>query len=149
MCYTLGGKYIGILNDYDLAAYRVGTDPKRATSKHRTGTAIYMSRMLLKDPPKNFIVRHLYVFELESFFYILLFLALGYKYDIPANAPLVAWYNPTLTWQALAQLKDDFWNNSCKDIFDKVCVSFCLFDSIHLAAKDKRNEKCSIGRPAG
>lgn len=67
---------IGVLNDWDLAAYpHTDANPPEVSTKDRTGTLPFMARDLLrKDPAK-----HLYSHDLESFFYILMWCCINYR----------------------------------------------------------------------
>ena len=76
-----GGRIVGILNDYDLAVV-LNNDkslPPRS-SNHRTGTAAFMAHELLDI---DSMVEHSYRHDLESFFYVLFWTAVGYKGSRP------------------------------------------------------------------
>ena len=66
-------RVIGVLNDFDLSVV-MGVEPL-STSKQRTGTEPFMARDLLvlgTSPP------HLYRFDLESLFYVMLWVTCQY-----------------------------------------------------------------------
>ena len=109
MCYKASDGWKALLNDFDLAL-RIGDRESRiATSKHRTGTAPYMARELLDSAPLGVIVTHEYAHELESLFYLLLFIALGYTKSIPEGDPLKHWRSRD--WMRIAEAKDLFFSN--------------------------------------
>ena len=62
-----GDKAYGVLNDFDLA---VDADVKSASSKQRTGTKPFMAIDLLRDHPSVHMYRH----DLESMFYVLVWI---------------------------------------------------------------------------
>ncbi|KAJ7282427.1 hypothetical protein C8J57DRAFT_1055114, partial [Mycena rebaudengoi] len=84
----------GVMNDFDISEH-LGQRP-HSTSKYRTGTAPYMSvDLLVTGPPPP----HLYRFDLESLFYVIVYIVYQYhegkKID---NPPFDAWdHLPTLT----------------------------------------------------
>ncbi|KAJ6474756.1 hypothetical protein C8R45DRAFT_834633, partial [Mycena sanguinolenta] len=62
----VGDKVHGVLNDFDLAVIMTDTNP--STSKQRTGPEPYMALdLLVLGPPPL----HLYRFDLESLFYVI------------------------------------------------------------------------------
>ncbi|KAJ6606432.1 hypothetical protein DFH09DRAFT_1120195 [Mycena vulgaris] len=90
------GAICGVLNDYDLA---VKLDSSYI--KHRTGTGPFMAVDLLVDDPPA----HLYRFDLESMFYVLLILTSSYVDGVKvANPPLEAWDRMDLQREKLALL---------------------------------------------
>ncbi|KAJ7265409.1 hypothetical protein B0H12DRAFT_1004403, partial [Mycena haematopus] len=66
MCRRIGGKVHGVLNDFDLAVSRDALSD--STSKQRTGTLPYMALDLLRPGPPPL---HIYRFDLESLFYVM------------------------------------------------------------------------------
>ncbi|THU81957.1 hypothetical protein K435DRAFT_972149 [Dendrothele bispora CBS 962.96] len=78
MVRKIDGKIFGVLNDLDLAS-RI-TKEMSATFKHRTGTRPFMAYELLDSDPKK-LVPHLYRHDLESLFYVMLFLCCRYNLD--------------------------------------------------------------------
>jgi hypothetical protein len=78
----------GVLNDFDLASY-VTSEPNAPSSKQRTGTRPFMAIDLLeKSPPP----RHLYRHDLESLFYVFVFLICRYHNGTEINdPPLQSW----------------------------------------------------------
>ncbi|KAF8162315.1 hypothetical protein K438DRAFT_1618415, partial [Mycena galopus ATCC 62051] len=69
----IDGKVYGVLNDFDLSVV-LGNEP-RSTSKQRTGTEPYMAIDLLEtDPPPP----HVFRFDLESLFYVLVYVVCQY-----------------------------------------------------------------------
>ncbi|KAJ7257726.1 hypothetical protein C8J57DRAFT_946373, partial [Mycena rebaudengoi] len=97
------GKVCGVLNDVDLSELRGKS--LRSTSKHRTGTAPYMAiDLLVTGPPPP----HLYRFDLESLYYVLVYIVCQYherkKID---NPPFDEWSHlltPTLRTEKRAFL---------------------------------------------
>ncbi|KAJ6529869.1 hypothetical protein DFH09DRAFT_153470 [Mycena vulgaris] len=90
----IGDKIYGVLNDFDLSV--LWDSEPRSTSKQRTGTEPYMALDLLVTGPPP---RHLYRFDLESLFYVIMSVVCQYhngkKID---NPPFAAWYHvPTQT----------------------------------------------------
>ncbi|KAJ6612922.1 hypothetical protein B0H10DRAFT_1917685 [Mycena sp. CBHHK59/15] len=78
----INGKVYGVLNDFDLSVV-MGTEPL-STSKQRTGTEPYMARDLLVigTPPP-----HLYRFDLESLFYVMVWVLCQYHDGKMIDAP--------------------------------------------------------------
>ncbi|KAG6828054.1 hypothetical protein H0H92_009515 [Tricholoma furcatifolium] len=72
------GKKKGILNDWDMASFvDDNNEIPLSHATHRTGTVPFMARDLLtKTPPA-----HLYRHDLESFFYILVWVAVHYDFS--------------------------------------------------------------------
>ncbi|KAE9382310.1 hypothetical protein BT96DRAFT_755069, partial [Gymnopus androsaceus JB14] len=70
----IDSKVYGVLNDFDLSSYvdRLNNGP---SSNHRTGTKPFMAIDLLNKLKKSHMYRH----DLESLFYIMLFLACRYE----------------------------------------------------------------------
>jgi hypothetical protein len=82
------GQVIGVLNDWDLAAFR---DKEETTSKQRTGTRPFMAidRLLTKPP------RHMYRHDLESLFYVLIWFCTRYDNGQEIESPpLENWAEP-------------------------------------------------------
>lgn len=79
------GQYLGVLNDFDLAAY-VGSEG--GTSKQRTGTKPFMAiDRLDKNPP-----RHMFRHDLESLFYVIIWLTMRYENGVEIeDPPLESW----------------------------------------------------------
>ncbi|KAJ7221239.1 hypothetical protein GGX14DRAFT_540485 [Mycena pura] len=94
------GKVYGVLNDFDLSVL-IHKEP-RSTSKQRTGTEPYMAvDLLVTGPPPP----HLYRFDLESLFYVMVYIVCQYhegkKIDSP---PFELWdHLPTITLRAVKQ----------------------------------------------
>ncbi|KAJ7120363.1 hypothetical protein C8R44DRAFT_623746, partial [Mycena epipterygia] len=81
------GRVCGVLNDFDLSAVLDASSP--STSKQCTGTKPYMALdlLVLGLPPS-----HLWRFDLESLFYVLLFLTCHYHEGmVIENPPLTRW----------------------------------------------------------
>jgi hypothetical protein len=79
------GKIFGVLNDFDLAVQVDAQDP---SSKQRTGTKPFMAiDRIVKEPP-----RHMYRHDLESFYYVIIWLTSRYEngHEIK-NPPLDEW----------------------------------------------------------
>ena len=134
MYYTVGNHYYGILNDYDLAIINP-SDPttRRPTSLHRTGTAPFMSMDLLAGTSTDETsVVHTYAHEMESFFYVFLFLMLGYTNHCPVGNPLKLWLDKS--WETVYQQKVLFYamGNEASSHYRKIIkkVSCLCIDKI-------------------
>ncbi|KAK7007367.1 other 1 protein kinase [Favolaschia claudopus] len=102
------GKVYGVLNDFDLAVL-VGNNPLLSTSKQRTGTKLYMARELLELDPSGPTPSHLYRFDLESLFWVLVIISCHYengKEIETAKQPFHNWYR--LGSKALGSEKASF-----------------------------------------
>ncbi|KAG7440619.1 uncharacterized protein BT62DRAFT_997656 [Guyanagaster necrorhizus] len=66
----------GVLNDFDLSAYRHETGP---SSRQRTGTLPYMAYELLISDENGHPPKHLYRHDVESIFYVILLLCCRYE----------------------------------------------------------------------
>ncbi|KAG7442732.1 uncharacterized protein BT62DRAFT_973413 [Guyanagaster necrorhizus] len=73
---TVDGHLRGVLNDFDLSAYRHETGP---SSRQRTGTLPYMAFELLINDENGHPPKHLYRHDVESIFYVILLLCCRYK----------------------------------------------------------------------
>jgi hypothetical protein len=104
MCYPSkdGQSWKALVNDYDLAILDDGVGTREATSKHRTGTAPFMAIQLL-DKRAPLGVTHIYAYELESWFYILLHISLGYTHEVPKKDLLRAWRSRS--WDTIFDMK--------------------------------------------
>ncbi|KAJ7204052.1 hypothetical protein GGX14DRAFT_369090, partial [Mycena pura] len=96
----------GVLNDFDLVV--LWHKEPRSTSKQRTGTEPYMAMdLLVTGPPPP----HLYRFDLESLFYVIVHVVCQYhegkKID---NPPFDAWDH--LGTEALHTIKTKFLANA-------------------------------------
>ena len=97
------GRIKGIILDFDLATISGGEgQPTDQTSRFRTGTPSFMAIDLLEcaDGP------HLYRYDLESFFYVLVYI--GCRYNAGTKIP-----KPDLEWSPstnadIARLKREF-----------------------------------------
>lgn len=78
------------VNDYDLAVIQDDKTTREGTGNHQTGTASFKAMQLLdkRAPPG---ATHIFAYELESWFYILLHIALGYTNEVPKKDLLSAW----------------------------------------------------------
>lgn len=97
------GEIFGVLNDYDLAIIR--SKKGGPTSKTRTGTKPFMAIDLLGREPDD--VQHRYRHDLESLFYVLIYLTSRYHegQEIP-NPPFQDW--DILGEEALKSAKASF-----------------------------------------
>lgn len=96
---TKDGIPIAVLIDFDLSSMTIDDLRKLgATSKHRTGTAPFMARHLLRDlhDVDDCLLEHLYVFDLESWFCIFLHMVLGCGKEVSAGHPLLDWFSRNL-----------------------------------------------------
>ena len=80
-----GDHVYAVLNDFDLA---VSADAQSQSLKHRTGTMPFMAIDLLREEP----VEHLYRHDLESLFYVLVWITSRFNdgKEIP-SPPLQEW----------------------------------------------------------
>jgi hypothetical protein len=83
----IGDKVYGVLNDFDL-----GKDLSQPTSKQRTGTKPFMAcdLLVLDNPPA-----HVYRFDLESLFYVMVFAVYHYHDKKEIDGP------PYKLWEEL------------------------------------------------
>ncbi|KAG2142356.1 hypothetical protein DEU56DRAFT_259973 [Suillus clintonianus] len=75
MVYKLNGKWIGVLNDYDLSS----TLHEGPTGNERTGTVPFMALDLLEKDAIDGNVSHLYRHDAESFIWVLVWICLRYS----------------------------------------------------------------------
>jgi len=76
MWYRKGNVLMGVLNDYDLSS---SADAEGPQGNERTGTIPFMALDLLSDKGQRGEVQHLYRHDLESFMWVLVWVALRYK----------------------------------------------------------------------
>ncbi|KAF8915051.1 hypothetical protein CPB85DRAFT_1433253 [Mucidula mucida] len=109
----------GVLNDMDLSSDLNDLEDLKATSLRRTGTPPFMAIDLLgKDSHQP---EHIYRHDLESLFYVMLILFARYEFIAAEpnddrgerlvkrrKAPLGEWFDPTLSWDILAEKKQYF-----------------------------------------
>ncbi|KIN94978.1 hypothetical protein M404DRAFT_335213 [Pisolithus tinctorius Marx 270] len=89
MYYRVGGKVMGVLNDYDLSSLASSANP---LSNKRTGTIPFMAIDLLKEDGQDGKVKHLYRHDMESLIYVFIWISLQYKDGKPLNpGPLDSW----------------------------------------------------------
>ncbi|KAF8915070.1 hypothetical protein CPB85DRAFT_1295551 [Mucidula mucida] len=112
----------GVLNDMDLSSDLNDLEDLKATSLRRTGTPPFMAIDLLgKDSHQP---EHIYRHDLESLFYVMLILFARYEFIAAEpnddrgerlvkrhKAPLSEWFDPTLSWDTLAEKKQYFITN--------------------------------------
>ncbi|KAG1729432.1 hypothetical protein EDB19DRAFT_1743436 [Suillus lakei] len=84
MCYKKDGRWIGVLNDYDLSSLNINAGP---TGNERTGTVPFMALDLLTPEGQRGEVAHLYRHDLESFVWVLVWVCLRYKNGVLLAAP--------------------------------------------------------------
>ncbi|KAK0211856.1 hypothetical protein IW262DRAFT_1412093 [Armillaria fumosa] len=109
------GQVCGVLNDFDLSSFYPLLE---SSSLHRTGTAPYMSRDLLKPAD----VAHLYRHDIEASFYVLTMLCCRYEIGLSDKNPVIhelkveqgqqtpfaGWFNRSVTWDMLSDMKTGF-----------------------------------------
>jgi hypothetical protein len=125
MCYRTAHGWMALLNDFDLSAFVHDRESQYSTRKYRIGTAPYMARELLATAPEGVAVTHVYAHELESLFYLFLFITLGYTRYAPEHDVLKVWRSRH--WEEIVEAKDAFFSSS-KAIPDKlryVRTPFC------------------------
>ncbi|KAG2355773.1 hypothetical protein BDR07DRAFT_1302159 [Suillus spraguei] len=71
---TSDGRYIGVLNDFDLSSTR-----DSPSGQERTGTVPFMAVELLTEEAIKGKVKHLYRHDAESFIWVLIWVCLRYK----------------------------------------------------------------------
>ncbi|KAG1772481.1 hypothetical protein EV702DRAFT_1033620 [Suillus placidus] len=95
MGYRLGGRFIGVLNDFDLSSIiRFLSSIKDAPKGfERTGTVPFMSLHLLVPKAIAGQVEHVYYHDAESFIWVLTWICLRYKNGklLSRNRPLDEW----------------------------------------------------------
>jgi serine/threonine protein kinase len=85
---SVDGELCGVLNDFDLAS-SVTPGTMEPASNQRTGTKPFMAIELLKKSPPP---RHLYRHDLESIFYVFVFLTCRYLNGTQVkDPPLQSW----------------------------------------------------------
>ncbi|KAI6000147.1 hypothetical protein F5J12DRAFT_928595 [Pisolithus orientalis] len=89
MYYRVGGKVMGVLNDYDLSSLAFSPNP---LGNERTGTIPFMAIDLLMEDGQNGKVKHRYRHDVESLIYVFIWISLQYKDGKPLNSgPLDSW----------------------------------------------------------
>ncbi|KAK0194961.1 hypothetical protein F5146DRAFT_923660 [Armillaria mellea] len=125
------GQVCGVLNDFDLSSFHPLLEP---SSLHRTGTAPYMSRDLLKPAD----VAHLYRHDIEALFYVLTILCCHYeiglsdkkrgiqelKVEKGQEMPFAGWFNRSVTWDMLSDMKAGFLSNEMAIATSKSFTAF-------------------------
>ncbi|KAG1778825.1 hypothetical protein EV702DRAFT_1044260 [Suillus placidus] len=95
MGYRLGGRFIGVLNDFDLSSTKRFLSSIKDTPKgfERTGTVPFMSLHLLVPEAIADQVEHLYYHDAESFIWVLTWVCLRYENGklLKKNRPLDEW----------------------------------------------------------
>ncbi|KAG2152830.1 hypothetical protein DEU56DRAFT_908008 [Suillus clintonianus] len=74
MVYRLNGKWVAVLNDYDLSSISDGP-----SGNERIGTVPFMAIELLREDALAGKVKHLYQHDAESFIWVLVWVCLRYK----------------------------------------------------------------------
>jgi hypothetical protein len=91
MWYWKNGKWIGVLNDYDLSSLADDPYPR---GNERTGTVPFMALDLLSADAQRGEVKHLYRHDLESFIWVFIWICFTYSEGalLPAESrPLDQW----------------------------------------------------------
>jgi len=78
-CYKVKDRWKAVLIDHDLSTILSADEERQANNKHRTGTAPFMARELLKEAPPGVMIEHVYAHELESWLYPYLYPLKIYK----------------------------------------------------------------------
>ena len=116
------GRVIGILNDFDLSVILEGSNKTAPTvtspSKHRTRTGTFMALDLLDS---KYHIGHSYRHDVESFFYVLVWIAVGYKGYKSSHqvGPLEEWKG---TWDTTRTNKSAFLCDEIKYERIKECI---------------------------
>ncbi|KAG2363911.1 hypothetical protein BDR07DRAFT_1402782 [Suillus spraguei] len=89
MVYRLRGKFIGVLNDYDLSSFK----RDGPSGLECTGTVPFMAVQLLTPEAIAGKVEHLYAHDAESFIWVLMWVCLRYEGGklLSKNRPLEKW----------------------------------------------------------
>jgi hypothetical protein len=89
MGYRLRGRFIGVLNDYDLSSFK----RDGPSSLERTGTVPFMAVSLLTSEAMAGKVEHVYAHDAESFIWVLTWVCLRYEDGklLSKNRPLEEW----------------------------------------------------------
>jgi hypothetical protein len=111
MVYRLCGRFIGVLNDYDLSSLK----RDGPSGLERTGTVPFMAANLLTRQAIAGKVEHVYAHDAESFIWALTWICLRYENGklLSKNRPLEEW----LKVDALvcAEKKAHFWSMGIQD----------------------------------
>lgn len=97
-----GEQTYGVLNDFDLSSWTTSSTEDVVASglrRARTGTWPFMAADLLKDPPPPHLYRH----DLESFFYVIVWLT---SLNDQGETPMQEWQ--TMNKKALSDKKAGF-----------------------------------------
>jgi serine/threonine protein kinase len=145
LCYKAPDGWNALLNDFDLAIHTSNGPSRLSASKHRAGTPPYMARELLFSEPLSVAVAHVYTHELESLFYLLLFIALGYTGSIPDGDTLKGFRSQT--WMYMAEQKDLFFTSAAfrKQKLHQVRITVMLYPPSLIYSKGCR-ETCLLYR---
>ncbi|KAF7426234.1 hypothetical protein PC9H_008601 [Pleurotus ostreatus] len=140
---------VGVLNDFDLATPGAKLD-KGPTSKQRTGTWPYLAIELLAPSTWLQPPRHLYRYDLESFFWVLLTLAVDPDKSDEYNILRWSGYDHTLLYHykksflsggiTTTPLQPQYkglkeWLTSCSKMFNSVHAKL-VWDSSEVLNKD-------------
>ncbi|KAI5994252.1 hypothetical protein F5J12DRAFT_416803 [Pisolithus orientalis] len=89
MYYKVGGKVMGVLNDYDLSSLASSPSP---LGNERTGTIPFMAIDLLEEAGQNGNVKHQYRHDMESFIWVFIWISLQFKDGTSLDhGPLDSW----------------------------------------------------------
>ncbi|KAG2346907.1 hypothetical protein BDR05DRAFT_997282 [Suillus weaverae] len=91
MWYWKDGKWIGVLNDYDLSSLADDLGPR---GNERTGTVPFMALDLLTEAGQRGELKHLYRYDLESFMWVFIWICLRYRQGVllpKGSRPLDEW----------------------------------------------------------
>ncbi|KAG1824081.1 hypothetical protein EV424DRAFT_735504 [Suillus variegatus] len=106
MGYRLRGRFIGVLNDFDLSSIKESLSSIQGSPKgfERTGTVPFMALDLLKPDAIAGRVEHVYRHDAESFVWVLAWICLRYRKGklLRKRRPLDEW----LTVDAMGCLKE-------------------------------------------
>jgi hypothetical protein len=95
MGYRLGGRFISVLNDFDLALIKkfLSSNKNPPRGLERTGTVPFMSLHLLVPKAIAGQVEHMYYHDAESFIWVLTWICLRYDKGelLRRNRPLDEW----------------------------------------------------------
>ncbi|KAG1726848.1 hypothetical protein EDB19DRAFT_1751609 [Suillus lakei] len=144
MCYKKEGRWIGVLNDYDLSSLNINAGP---TGNERTGTVPFMALDLLNPEGQRGEVAHLYRHDLESFVWVLVWVCLRYKNGVLLAAPsrlLDEWATlDPVTCGAMKSMFLDRFVYFERDWMDPQ-IWMLVEDSLEVLDNDKQRQKKNI-----
>ncbi|KAI5994257.1 hypothetical protein F5J12DRAFT_416820 [Pisolithus orientalis] len=116
MYYKVGGKVMGVLNDYDLSSLASSPNP---LDDEWTGTTPFVAIDLLEEGGQNGNVKHQYRHDMESFIWVFIWISLQYKDGISLEpGPLDSWGN--VNARECVELKKNFLSAAVTGVPDNI-----------------------------